>query len=119
MRSWLLLVSLLVSALNPLGDGDRVMENYSWSLCRKLLLNGQMTPLGLEILQTQTEHHCMCIWKNCVYVAAQHKQRTSPFYWTYTVHDDNGCSLSHQEVTGIIHWNHIPTLVCLFQSALV
>lgn len=37
----------------------------------KLLLNGQMTPRGLEILQTQTEHHCT--QSNCVYVAVQHR----------------------------------------------
>ncbi|KAG8010539.1 hypothetical protein GBF38_009648 [Nibea albiflora] len=62
MRPWLLLllllVSLLVSDLSPLGDGDWVMENYSWSLCRNLLLNGRMTPRGPRILWSQTESHC-------------------------------------------------------------
>lgn len=120
MRPWLLLLaSLLVSDLSPLGDRDWIMENHSWSLRRKPLLNGQMTPLGLEILQTQTEHHCMCIQRKCVHVAVQHKQRTSPFYWAYTVHDAPRHSLSHQEFTGIIHRNHIPAAVCSFQSVLV
>lgn len=119
MRPWLLLVSLLVSDLSPLGDGDWIMENCSWSLRGKPPLNGQTTPLGLEILQTQTEHRCMCIQRKCVRVAVQHKQRTSPFYWAYTVHGAHGCSLSHQEFTGIICRNHIPAPVCSFQSVLV
>lgn len=111
MRPWLLLVSLLVSDRSPPGDGDWVMDYYTRSLCRKLL---QMTPLGLEILQT--EHQSM--QRNCLCVAVQHK-RTSPFYWAHTDHHDHGCSLFQQEFTGIIHRNHIPALVCLFQSVLV
>lgn len=118
MRPWLLLLSLLVSDLSPLGDGDGVMENYSWSLYRKLLLNGQMGPRGPETLRTQTEHCCVFIQRSCVYVAAQHKQRTSPsFLWAFTVHADRGCCSPHQEVSGIIPRKHTPALVWL--SALV
>ncbi|XP_042252009.1 uncharacterized protein LOC121886146 [Thunnus maccoyii] len=101
MRSWLLLVSLLVSDLCPLGDGDWVMDYFSWSLCRKLFLNGQRTPKGLGILETHTEHPSMCIHRSCVYVAVQHKQKTSPFCWEYTVHEDHG------------HRSDIPLLVVL------
>ncbi len=116
MRPWLLLVPLLVSDLSLLGDGDWVMENYRRGLDKKLLLNGRMSPRGLEILQIQTEYDCMCIQRHCVYVAVQHKQRTSLFYWVYIVNDEHGCRLSHEEFPGIIHWNHIPALVWVFQS---
>ncbi|KAA8584344.1 hypothetical protein FQN60_008129, partial [Etheostoma spectabile] len=97
MRPWLLLVSLLVSDLSPLGDGDWVIDYCCWSLCRNL------APTGMEILETQTEHQY--IKRNYV----QHKLGTPPFYWTHTVHDDHGC-LYHQEFTGIIHRNHVPAL---------
>ncbi|KAM7368711.1 hypothetical protein PAMP_013023 [Pampus punctatissimus] len=97
MRSWLLLASLLVSDLCPLGDGDWVMDYLNWSFCRKQILNRHLK--GLRILETHIEQHCMCIHRSCVYVVVQHIQRISPFCCAYTVYEDRG------------NGNYIPALV--------
>lgn len=108
MKLWLLLVSLLVSNLSLLGDGDCIMDYYSWSLCRKRLLNEQMALKGLETLLTQTVHYCMCIQRN---VAVQHKQQNVPSYQGNTIHKDHGCLLSLQALTVIIYSSYFPIIV--------
>lgn len=119
MKLLLLLVSLFVSDLSPLGDGDFVMDYYSWSLCRKLLHSKQMAPRGLETLLTHMAHYWLCIQSNCDYVAVQYKQWNVLFYQENSVHKDHGHHLSHPALTGIIHSSHFPIMVCLFQSILV
>ncbi|KAM7392522.1 hypothetical protein PAMA_007573 [Pampus argenteus] len=77
MRSWLLLASLLVSDLCPLGDGDGDWVMDYLSFCRKQILNGHLK--RLLMLETHIEQCCMCIHRSCVYVVEQHIQRISPF----------------------------------------
>lgn len=110
MRTWLLLVFLLVSDLSPPGEGGRASDHDRRASGRRLLL---MTPL-LETRESQSKHQC--VWRNvCVCVAVRRRLRTSPFYWTHTLHDGSRCTLSHQEFTGIIQRNHRTARVCLFQ----
>lgn len=90
MRPWLLL-SLLVSDLTPPGDGNWVMDYFSWTLCRKLILGGQMAPKGLKILRSQTES--TCFKRNYMYAVLLHKQRSYSFCWPFTVHSDHGHSV--------------------------
>ncbi|XP_043951949.1 uncharacterized protein LOC122819346 isoform X1 [Gambusia affinis] len=82
MRPWLLLLSLLLSDLSLLGDGDWVMDYFYWPLCRKLLVGRPRAPSG----KLHTAHSCPCLHKYCVYVAEQQMQRSLSFYWTHRRH---------------------------------
>lgn len=116
MRPWLLL-SLLVSDLTPPGDGNWVMDYFSWTLCRKLILGGQMAPKGLKILRSQTES--TCFKRNYMYAVLLHKQRSYSFCWPFTVHSDHGHTLSFKDLRRIMQRDQIPVLVCLFYSVML
>lgn len=118
MRPWLLLLlSLLVSDLTPPGDGNWVMDYFSWTLCRKLILGGQMARKGLKILRSQTE--CTCFKRNYMYAVLLHKQRSYSFCWPFTVHSDHGHTLSFKDLRRIMQRDQIPVLVCLFYSVML
>lgn len=118
MRPWLLLLlSLLVSDLTPPGDGNWVMDYFSWTLCRKLILGGQMAPKGLKLLLSQTE--CTCFKRNYMYAVLLHKQRSFSFCLPFTVHSDHGHTLSFKDLRRIMQRDQIPVLVCLFYSVIV
>ncbi|KAM8827374.1 uncharacterized protein AB9W97_003853 [Spinachia spinachia] len=91
MRTWLLLVSLLVSGWSAPGEGDRPTHSSRWTSCRKLL---GRSPL-LEMLETQSQHQhrrrnvCVCV---CVCVAVQRTPRTSPFDRRRTLRDESRCT---------------------------
>ncbi|XP_008421719.1 uncharacterized protein LOC103473337 [Poecilia reticulata] len=100
MRPWLLLVSLLLSDLSLLGDGDWITDYFYWPLCRKLLLGRPRAPSE----KLHTAHSCPCLHKYCVYMAEQQMQRSLSFYWTHRLH------YSNREPAGIIQGIRFPAL---------
>lgn len=93
------------------------MDYFSWTLCRKLILGGQMAPKGLKILQSQNE--CTCFKRNYMYAVLLHKQRSYSFCWPFTVHSDHGHTLSFKDLRRIMQRDQIPVLVCLFYSVML
>lgn len=106
MRPWQLLVSLLMSDLSLLGDGDWITDYISRPSARKLLLCREKShgkPLKVLLTHAGLQEGCAC-------VAVQHQQRSS-------VHNDHGHG--RQDMTGLIDNHQLPEQLCSLQSVLM